>query len=301
MNGTYKKIQRIRGVEGKNCNELLEYQSSVYKNIMPSGAFGCGMSHIKAWETLVKNGDSYSLILEDDVILHKNFSEKFNKVKSKIPDDFYICYLGCHIGCNVSKKYELDYSVLSLFSQKFKKRVIKINDDVFVPSLPLATHAYILSNKGARYLLECFKKDKLHFHVDAQILKYIYNVPSYALIEKLARQEEINIYTSNNTDNVKYPEIINSFLSFKDLDGVPMNYKLCIPHWNIYGFDINFYVYFFIFIGFVSGLLKKNPTKLFIVFNIIEGVYTKFKMDYKIILFNYILMMFVFNSVELIN
>jgi GR25 family glycosyltransferase involved in LPS biosynthesis len=55
--------------------------------------------HIKAYEDIVKNNLDTALILEDDVILEDNFSEKFNKQLEMTPPDWDVIFIGS--GCNL--------------------------------------------------------------------------------------------------------------------------------------------------------------------------------------------------------
>lgn len=247
---------RINGIYGKNLKttDLIDKVSPVYSAIGLKSAIGCAMSHIKAWETLVENNDNSALFLEDDVVIDNNFIKKFNELK--IPDDYYIVYLGCTGGCDIKKEYSLEYPIIKLFmGNGYSKKVVKINENIFSPSLPLALHGYILSRKGAEYLLNEVKKDKINSHIDAQILKYIYNVPSYSVSPQLIYQQNVELNTSNNISS-NFPILINKFLSGNDKYNVPMNYKINIGLFQIGEYIVNGITFIMIFIGIMLGLTK---------------------------------------------
>jgi len=270
---------RIEGVYGKflSQKELDSNCNYIYSKIGYRSAIGCSMSHIKAWKRMVKNKDKFALFLEDDAVINNNFKALFDNID--IPDDFYIIYLGCTMGCNIDKNYSLTFPIIkSTLGTGITKKVKKINDNVFIPSLPLALHGYLLSNKGAKYLLKNMKKDKINGHIDAQILKYIYNVPTYAIDPQLIKQKDINISSSNNIKNT-YPYLLTSLLSQRDENGIPLNYKLTIGSYDIFGYTINSITSFFVGIGVILGILsKKTKIKItetiinisFLIFSLLE-------------------------------
>lgn len=266
---------RIDGVYGKWLSEedTNGTVDKVYFNFGSKSAIGCAMSHVKAWEKMIENNDSSSLIIEDDVVIDIDFINKFNEID--IPDDYDIIYLGCTNGCDIDKKYSFEFPLVKYYisQNKYAKKVMKINEHIYVPSLPLALHGYILSLKGAKYLLDNIRKDKIYNHIDAQILKYLKNANSYAVNPQLIKQKDINTTTSNNIGG-QYPSIINNFLSkYKDKWGVPLDYKLTISQFNIYGYNINTFSGLFILIGailYISEINIHTVTTSFIGLNIIE-------------------------------
>jgi GR25 family glycosyltransferase involved in LPS biosynthesis len=266
---------RIGGIHGKQNipKNMLKYISTLNSHILAGGLVGCGLSHIKTWETIVANGDSSALILEDDAVVDDNFLNLYNAIFPTVPQDYYMIYLGCYIGCNIDKKYSMDYTLINLVNA-YTKKVKKINNHVYTPAIPLAFHGYILSNKGARYLLECFEKDKLFKHIDYQALKYIKDIPVYAIDPQLIRQKHMDISTSNNI-KAEYPVILNYITNIKVKgDDIPLNYKLSVSHFEIYGIQINLYALITFLSGITYGLFSSNTlpfTKFFILFNIIEA------------------------------
>ena len=59
------------------------------------GAIGCSLSHITLWNKLLNSkNNKHILILEDDVIISKNFWKKYNEIIKEIPNNFDIVYLG---------------------------------------------------------------------------------------------------------------------------------------------------------------------------------------------------------------
>lgn len=243
--------KRIPGVDmSKGFPENLMAYYSPLTPVISKSAIGCGLAHITAWETLVRNGDSSALILEDDAEVVDNFQELFDKISKTVPGDYDIIYLGCYIGCDINKEYGYEYSVTKLAVKPNK--VIKINDNVFVPAIPLALHGYILSNKGARYLLSCFERNKLYSHVDLQLMGYLSNCKVYAVDPKLINQRTINVFESNNT-SAKYPRTLNTLFSLGHTEGFPLAYNLSIANFEIFGIPINAYTLITLVLGIVIG------------------------------------------------
>lgn len=268
---------RIQAVYGKELTkkELSENVSKVFSRIGLKSAIGCALSHLKAWKKMVKNGDEYALFLEDDIYFEKDFQRRIKDIK--VPEDFGIFYLGCVLGCDINKEYGVEFPFTKLVlgnGGKYVKKVEKINENVFVPSLPLALHGYILSRKAAVYLIENVEKDKIYHHIDAQILKYIYNIPSYSTTPQLILQKDVDVNTSNNI-NSGYPVIITKHLNDKDKYGVPMNYKMSVGIYDIFGYTINSITSFVVILGFLLGASKtplKNVVSGFIIITALEAI-----------------------------
>lgn len=290
----YKKISdippiRIDGVLGKNAttDQLNKYVNPLYSKYGLKSAIGCALSHVKTWETIIKNNDNSALILEDDVEISNDFKTKIKNIN--IPEDYFIIYLGCTIGCDIEKKYEIENPIAKLFIGKgYVKKVKKINDNVFIPSMPIALHGYILSKKGAQYLLDNIKKDKIYNHIDAQILKYIYNVPSYSVSPQLIYQKDTSLNNSNNITH-PYPIIFNKFLNQTDKYGIPLNYKMNIGVYQVNGYIINCMTFLMLAIGILLGLNKINPTTIsigFVLLSFLEFMEKDPTFNYKQFIYN---------------
>lgn len=247
-----KKPIRIDAVYGKDLStdEIILNTDWVCPQL---SAVGCGMSHIKAWEKMIRNGDSSSLFLEDDVVIDDDIVGKLQS--TDIPDDYYIIYLGSIIGSDPNKDNDIDYPLLKLYTGGYAKKTVLINEGVYIPALPVALHGYILSRKGVEFLLENIKKDKIKQHIDTQILKYIYKVPSYAVYPQLIQQKDMSVEFSNNT--VQFPMSLNKILSLlRDKNNVPTSYKLTVGLHDIKGYTVNAYTFLFIILGLMLGPVK---------------------------------------------
>jgi GR25 family glycosyltransferase involved in LPS biosynthesis len=271
------RLERIPGIlySKTGCPEELKHYLSILEPITSKSALGCGLSHIKAWNRIIENNDNCALILEDDAVIDDDFKVKSVEWFKELPKDFDIFFLGCYHGCDFNKEYTAEYSLLRFANLNNIQKVRDVSKNIFTPALPLALHGYILSNNGAKKLIEYFEKDKLNGHVDAQMLKYYKNMNVYALKDKSINQVFVDTNNSNNT--LKYPELLNNIVSNIKItsdDTTDLSYKMTIHSYEIFGVGINIWI----FICVIVGLLFKNIAALsavFLTYNIIETVYSK--------------------------
>jgi len=61
-----------------------------YENNISISELGCGLSHLWCLKNIVENKYKNAIIFEDDIIFHKNFEKKFNKIIQKQNYDFLL-------------------------------------------------------------------------------------------------------------------------------------------------------------------------------------------------------------------
>lgn len=149
---------------------------------------GCHLSHLKIFEDVKKNGYERPLILEDDLISHKDFDRIIQNI-FKIPEDWRMMYLGSsdwnwknnkenynpenpfYRGFNVdstfaySFKREILYDLINIFSKPVTKPCdtsLHLIHKMF-PTYILYPHLFI-----AEYLRDCEKKGRIP--VDKEIV-----------------------------------------------------------------------------------------------------------------------------------
>ena len=93
--------------------------------------FGCYMSHVNIWLSIVLDDIPLMVILEDDVVVQNGFLSTFQRTLSQLPDNWGILYLG---GC-------------------FRKLGKKLSERLYLSRGGLCTHGYVISKLGARALL----------------------------------------------------------------------------------------------------------------------------------------------------
>ena len=212
------KLIRFNGIYGKN---LTEDDKNFKKNhitkkcdlICTHGMIGCGLSHIKLANYIIKNEkNDFSLILEDDVKpIVSNFREKIIKIYNNTPNDFDIIKIYYHGAC---KNENISNNLLICGS----------------------TAGYILSKKGAEKL----SNFKLDFHIDWQMQQKsnfnIYKSEKVLLEEDVSSSDiaEINILTKIDKLKIKGFNPISWYLN---------QAVLKIPYFNINISVLNFIIF----------------------------------------------------------
>ena len=90
MNKLNIKFKRITGIDGKKVY-------SKYKTYLSPGELGCLLSHINIMKDAIKNNYENILVLEDDIIFHKDFHNILKKTYNNIIKNekrFDLIYLG---------------------------------------------------------------------------------------------------------------------------------------------------------------------------------------------------------------
>lgn len=174
----------FNGINAKTVDleTIKSHFNLLWFNIAPSSALGCAMSHLNVWKTFVKTKNKYCLIVEDDVIFEPTFSIKKTKhIISNTPTDFDILYMGCFDSpC-------FEFLMKLLFMNKTNKHLN--NKFVKKTNVALATHAYILSRKGAKKLIKLLDHN-INNHIDfcLQRLNKTNLIKSYTIKNKLIHQ-----------------------------------------------------------------------------------------------------------------
>lgn len=152
----------IRAIDGQNGD--LEYYSfdvipdwiePFTSKVMTKGEIGCALSHYNIWEKIINENIEYTLILEDDIILCDNFSQKLDNICSNIleTENMDLLYLGRR-PLNTNNE-------------------TKINCNIIKVKYSYGTHAYIVTNRCAQKLLNCNYLQNL-FPVD-EFLSLLYD------------------------------------------------------------------------------------------------------------------------------
>jgi GR25 family glycosyltransferase involved in LPS biosynthesis len=124
------KYEVFTGTDGAETpNSVFEQENIVYNHV---GVNGCSLSHKRIWQYIVDKNYQEVLVLEDDIVFCDNFEQLYKKFKPMTYHDYGIIFLGyvCMDG--------------------------PANQDHVFTGHPLATHAYIITNKACRWYLENF-------------------------------------------------------------------------------------------------------------------------------------------------
>lgn len=114
------------------------------------GAIGCTLSHFGVWLRVVETGCQTALILEDDAIFGKSqIVHEICKCVTMLPPDWDVLLLGYN---------KTDVTVLTHVTSG----IVKLN--AF-----FGTHAYLVSNTGAKKMLAQRDRLPIEQHIDAQM------------------------------------------------------------------------------------------------------------------------------------
>jgi len=146
---------------------------SVYFNSRVPGEIGCACSHRKIWQSVIDNKYNNVLIMEDDLVFAPNFKSKLMEALQYVPDDFDLIYLGVRdwrSGVYGDSKFTSE--LLNLITKYYRKTYGNVTH----------TQSYIISNKGAKKLLDGTKT--YNAFIDVKISDLIKNGSIIAYIIK---------------------------------------------------------------------------------------------------------------------
>lgn len=99
----FKNFKRVRGVDATNAAELQKEWNALgnppfaawdQEFISYPGKQGCFLSHVKLWQEIVATGMERMVILEDDVMFHKEWQVLVEEYYKNTPKDYEVLYLG---------------------------------------------------------------------------------------------------------------------------------------------------------------------------------------------------------------
>lgn len=265
------KFERFKGCEVKilSNEEKNKYLTNFCQNFCTNGIKGCGISHIKIYENIIKNKYKNTLILEDDVYFTDNFHNILNEALNELPEDYDILYLGSFGLSNIKTYYDYN-NIFKIFSL-FKKKNNKEYKTIYIPEYALGTYGYIVSNKGCEKLLNIIKK--LNYHIDFTIAYNNNKLNIYGTKEKIVHQKNED---SNNANLLGFPIIFNYYLNNKyDENNLPYSYIFNVSLIKILNIDINLWIIIFLLLG----LLNNKYINIFIIIYILKD----FKKNFLII------------------
>lgn len=283
----------VRGIDGKNCDKSIirEQVYPLYAAFAPKAAIGCALSHLKVWKLLLESGEESCIVLEDDVVFVSNFSEKLSTLLEKVPKDFDILYLGCFGSENTPNFFTTIMSILGK-SREYRK----VNDVVFVPEVSLATHAYIVSRKGAEKLLDNLY-GKVFNHID-YCIQSLSDIRVYCARERLAYQTSTDEGKSMNVSS-SFPKLVNEILSKIYIDTkVRASYISTLSIARIPGdLNVNIVSVIFLIVGIIAaynGLYAIEMLIYVILFSIPDILECKDENDKRIIFLHWFLILLPF-------
>ena len=204
FSNTSLELTRWEAVNGKELSEdkIERIATPTCQKICSPAMIGCWMSHFSIWNNIVKNEEDNVLILEDDAYPVDGFDQKLKAYWSEIPKDWDVVYLGCSGSCDKSKFFNYILYFISGKKNKLVYKNKKLQKHVIRPSFPLAAHAYMISLKGARKMINNPVFERVFYHIDFVMSKYVYiddNFKVYAIKPYLIYQ-----WLDSNYSNMQY-------------------------------------------------------------------------------------------------
>ena len=240
----------VEGVNGKKLSkEEINTNTTYFGSLFtPLSVIGIAMAHIKAWKLFLESDAKYGIIFEDDVVFEDNFKEGLDIGIKNTPKDFDILYLGC-FGCQNSINF---HTILFANIGLINTNAAYVNKYVNKPVVSLALHAYIVSRKGAKKLLN-YIENNIYTHVDLNIQTLINNnsLNIYSLNNRLVYQTSTDETQSLNVSS-SHPIIFNSVLSEYYIDKkVKVSYGSTLSLFKIGNFNFNPCSLLFIIMGII--------------------------------------------------
>ena len=192
-------VEWVVGVNGKTLSpeEVADAATPMCARFCTPGIVGCALSHMKCWRLVVERGLSHALILEDDAKLEPGFREKLEQGLAGAPKDYHVILAGCFFLCSDAVQRVISFNRLPEVDGPDQLRRIRMFG---------GTHAYVISNAGARYLLE--QMPKVWFHVDLA-MGLVPGLRVFRLRDLLAVQDDMQ---GSSIAQYGFPGTINAML-----------------------------------------------------------------------------------------
>jgi len=170
--------------------------------LMTPGMIGCFLSHVKCWQMCADEEAGPLIVFEDDVMVEPDFCNKLAAAMENLPDDWDVLLLGA-LGAVSPKYYHINllHAILA-GGMRWPRWHAK---DVHEPVRPFGTHAYVVSERGARKLLHLCPKVNYHVDVVAWGLR---KLRLYAIHPLLAKQTHADTTIGGLTDRSWTPKFI---------------------------------------------------------------------------------------------
>ena len=172
--GTGLTLTKWDAISGKDLpdNYIKKVTTDFCYHLCSPGLIGCWLSHYTLWNHLVKQNEKNVLILEDDAFPTAHFNQRVDQILNDIPSNYDFVYFGCTGSCNPQIN-QLFHFWTGNSNQEIYIGNLKLGQLIY-PIYPLATHAYLISNKGAKKLLNNKNMGKIFNHIDYTLATYIY-------------------------------------------------------------------------------------------------------------------------------
>lgn len=163
--------ERLPAVDGKNLtdDEMRTQSTKMAAFLQPRGVIGCYLSHKRFWQLVVDRNLPEAIIFEDDVRLVDGFKDRLGDFLRRLQAEGNKPYDVLLLGAIGRVHPEGKDNIGSRFFSSYiggKRRLEMVSEFVYKPRRPAGTHAYMVSNSGARRLLGLCPKATFHVDLD---------------------------------------------------------------------------------------------------------------------------------------
>lgn len=271
------KLNKWDAIYGKDLSEekIKEITNKFCYYLCSPSMIGIWMSHYTLWQHIAKNNETNVLILEDDAYPAKDFNLRVKSVLSKIPKDYDMFYFGCIGTCD--KGYnDMSKAILGESNKIVYDENNNEIQEIFRPYFPLALHGYMVSNKGAKKLINNEKFKKIAYHIDTALPLLIFNDKQnnfnvYATAPPLIEQE-FGLDSDNIISNhpvIGYPLSKIKVSETMNLDYVSNIQSFYLRH---LGIPITEFLLFMVIFSLVMGAILPTHSLNYLLIFII-GIY----------------------------
>ena len=163
---------RFDAIYGKNISLTPEIQYLFRNNIFgwKKNIMGCALSHYRLWQKIA-NGDfgERVLILEDDVLLQKNFVENWDKMVDNIPLDKDLIFLGGVLPVNMWVLPKITEPVNDCLARIAKNTYFGGSSKRY---MHFCTYSYLMTKKGAGKICNKILISGINMPIDNYMLNY---------------------------------------------------------------------------------------------------------------------------------
>lgn len=196
------QYQIVEAIDGRTLrpDELKPYSKEIalrdFGRELTSGELGCALSHIKMWNQMINEQLNEVLILEDDIHVGRAIFDVLAE-RENFPDDYQ------HINFSTRAK-QVPFG-------EFITDIYRASNHLERPYL---TSAYLLTMKGAQYLLKL--ANPLYMPIDNFIS--ISGIKSYGIHPKVVVLSEMDSTIGRRWDNMPEPGFcLRKFREFKNI------------------------------------------------------------------------------------
>jgi len=167
------QVERLSAVDGKTLTdaEMLAHSTKMAAFLQPRGVIGCYLSHKRFWQMVVDRNLDSAIIFEDDVRLVDDFKGKLQSYLQRLETEgssYDVLLLGAIGRVHPEGRESFGSRLFSTYIGG-KRPLKQLSNYLYKPRRPAGTHAYMVSNAGARRLLGLCPKATFHVDLDVSL------------------------------------------------------------------------------------------------------------------------------------